>query len=286
MQRALKGRRASVHGDPCVYLSALTQEQLKNITGQQPGKKDTTMTINLIDSIRTNRTNTMATPLDCYGVNAKTYWTAFRDALYDWSLTDTAEDADKAFAAGKVLMGIINADLKGGHKVKFTGTDDLMRYRDAAVRFTNIDTDEAAKLKGVRSLCLYRLGESTSMSCTKALYDLALKVAEYKPTDAERMAYDLPHDIAGKLLATVDGMLADLKGDKTAKRKVKTPVGVECFRKSCEVLIAEKLDNVLSKTVEEINAERKAHNSEKNAVRKAAKQAKENASKAAAAKAA
>lgn len=238
------------------------------------------MTINLIDSIRNNRTNTMATPLDCYGVNAKTYWTAFRDSLYDWSLTDTPEDADKAFAAGKVLMGIINADLKGKGKVKFAGTDDLMRYRDAAVRFTNVDTDESAQLKAVKSLCLYRLGQSTSMSCTKAIYELALKTAEYKPTDAERAAYDLPSDVAAKLLSAVNDMLAEHKEDKTAKRKVKTPVGVECFRKACEVLIAEKLDNVLSKTVAEIEAERKAHNAEKNAVRKAAKQAKENAEKA------
>lgn len=239
-------------------------------------------TINLIDSIRNNRTNTIATPLDCYGVNAKTYWTAFRDALYDWSLTDKPEDADKAFAAGKVLMGIVNADLTGKGKVKFTGTDDLMRYRDAAVRFTNVDSDKTAVLKSIKSLCLYRLGQSTSMSCTKAIYELACKTAEYTPTDAEKAAYSLPADVASTLLSTVNGMLKEYKDDKTAKRKVKSPVGVECFRKACEVLIAEKLDNVLSKTVAEIEAERKAHNTEKNAVRKAAKAAKEAAEKAAA----
>ena len=232
------------------------------------------MTINLIDCIRTNRTNTVATPLDCYGVNAKTYWTAFRDALYNWSLTDKPEEADKAFAAGKVIMGIVNADLPGKGKVKFAGTDDLMRYRDAAVRFTNTDTDETAKLNAVKSLCMYRLKQSTSLSCTKSIYELAIKTAEYEPTDAERAAYSLPTDVAETLLATVNGMLKDMKDSKTAKRKVKTPVGVECFRKACEVLIAEKLDNIMSKTVAEIEAERKAHNAEKNAVRKAVKAAK------------
>ena len=239
------------------------------------------MTINLIDSIRNNRTNTIATPMDCYGVNAKTYWTAFRDTLYDWSLTDKPEDADKAFAAGKVLMGIINADLTD-RKVKFDGNDDLMRYRDAAVRFANVDSDKAATLKSVKSLCLYRLGQSTSLSCTKAVYDLACRIVEddYKPTDAERAAYTLPKDVCESLLATVNEMLKDLKDGKTAKRKVKAPVGVECFRKACEVLIAEKLDDVLSKTVAEIEAERKAHNTAKNAVRKAVKAAKEAAEKA------
>lgn len=232
------------------------------------------MTIDLINSIRTNRTNTIATPIDCYGVNAKTYWTAFRDALYDWSLTDTTEAADKAFAAGKVIMGIVNADLKGKGKVKFAGNDDLMRYRDAAVRFVNTDTDESAKLKSIKSLCLYRLGQSTSMSCTKALYELACKTAEYTPTAEERAAYSLPADVSARLLSTVNGMLADAKDAKTAKRKVKAPVGAEAFRKACEVLIAEKLDNIMSKTVAEIEAERKAHNAEKNAVRKAVKAAK------------
>lgn len=232
------------------------------------------MTINLIDSILANRTNTRTTPIDCYGTEAKARWTAFRDALYDWSCTESAGDCDKAFAAGKVILAAINAELPDGKRVKFAGNDDLLRYRDAAIRFANKDTERVAKLKAIKSFAKYRAGLADSFSCTKAQYDSACRIVDYKPEPKDAEVFAFPAELAKGLIDYIDDKLASLKDDKEAKQKEKAVVGVEAFRKSCEVLIADAINGVMSKTTEQLSAERKAHNAEKNAVRKVVKAGK------------
>lgn len=229
------------------------------------------MTINLIDSILANRTNTKTTPMECYGADGKALWTAFRDALYNWSVTELQADCDAAFASGKAIIASVNAELTDGRKLKFDGVDDLLRYRDAAVRFVNRDNAATAKLKAVLSFAKYRAGLSDKMSCDHAGYCYALELSGYKPTKAERELYAMPSDVALQLIDAVNDMLDESKDDKTAKSKVKATVGLDAFRKSCEVLMAEKLENIMDKTVAELDAERKEHNKAKNAMRKAVK---------------
>lgn len=224
------------------------------------------MTINLINSIRANRANTKVTPIDCYGENAKQAWTAFRDALYDWSLTDSKKDASAAFEAGKAVFASINADLDAIRRIRFDGVADLARYRDAAVTFRNVDNAETAALKTVLAIARYRAGETDKASFAGTDYAYACKLAEVEP----RPDYSMDADVAAALAAKVETMLADAKESKEQKQKVKAPVGVEAFRKACEVLVAEKLDEVMSKTVAELDAERKARNKARAAARKIA----------------
>ena len=77
------------------------------------------MTINLIDTVRTNRANIKATPMELYGPNGKVEWETFQKALYNWSVTDTDEARDAAFAAGRVIMAHFNEELEDGRKIKW-----------------------------------------------------------------------------------------------------------------------------------------------------------------------
>ena len=226
------------------------------------------MTINLIDTVRSNRVNTKVTPLDLYGVNGKTEWNTFLRALYDWSVTETDEARNAAFESGRIIMAHFNEELGKDRKIKFEGMEDMLKFRDAATKERNVYTADAQQLKAIRSFCLYRTGEADKASFTEADYARAIKLVDYKPTKAEKEKYDLPMDVAEKLLGIVEQMLDDMAENKTAKQQEKTMVGLAPFRKACENRIAEKIDKVMLKTAEQIEAERK----EKNKARRAARE--------------
>lgn len=232
------------------------------------------MTINLINTIRSNRTNTKVTPIELYGDQGKQEWNAFLKALYDWAILDTDETRDAAFAAGRVIIAHFNEELDKGRKIRFEGVEDMLRFRDSATKDQNVDTPETQQLKAIKAFCRMRTGEAETASFTGADYKRALKIANYTPTKAERDNYDLPLDVAKALVDTVDDMLDDMAENKTVKQQEKRMVGLAQFRKACENRIAEKIDKVMLKTAEQIEQERKEKNKARRAAReKAAKKA-------------
>lgn len=235
--------------------------------------------MSILNTIISNRHTTRVTSIDQYPADGKNAVLTLERALYDWRVAGIRSDAgetvdvdaarDAAFNAARDVLKTYNAELPEGRKLRFTLVS-LLTLRDGAISYGFVMSDEARAISDVVSICKYRLGEKDRISydpdTARAL--IAEYTGEAIPDDDTDPAAHITAANAADVLEQAEAALKDLadaglKGQKMAKMP-----GFKAFQKYLEDTVADMATRELSKTSEELEAERKARAAYRKAHRK------------------